>query len=45
MAPLEVGQGDLCAGGPGVPMMLDLCFFLQEQDETFLRQICINLSF
>ena len=26
VAPLEVGQGGLHAGGPRVPMMLDLCF-------------------
>ena len=45
-APLEVGLGDLRASGPGVPMMLDLCFnSLQEQEEVFLRQTCINFSF
>jgi len=31
VAPPEVGQGDLRAGGPGVPMMLDLCFFFLQE--------------
>ena len=43
VAPLEVGLGDLLAGGPRVPMMLDLyLIFLQRQEEVFLGQICIN---
>ena len=46
VAPLEACLGDFRAGGLGVPMMLDLCFnSLQEQEEVFLRQTCINFSF
>ena len=36
VAPLEVGQGDLHAGGLGVPMTFDLCFsfFLQTKESV-----------
>ena len=46
VAPLEVGQGDLRPGGPGVPMMLDSFFFfsLQEQEETFLIDKFVLIS-